>query len=489
MRTDARALAWTAPWLLAAALASPAAAQALPGEDAPLQGAPAIRATPVPGQAEPPTPAPPARNGFWERDTFLGDPGGLRSRLEGYGVSLGLLEASEVLGNVTGGQRRGVIYEGLATATLGIDLDRAVGLPGGSLKVSALQIHGRGLSTNAIGNLNTASSIEATRATRLFELWFQQSFFGGRADLRVGQQGADLEFATTEYGGLFLNAGFGWPTAFAVNLPAGGPAYPLAALGARLRAQPAEPLTVLLGIFNGSPARFGDGDPQGPRNPSGASFRLNEGVFVIGEAQYRINGSVGGGGAPGLPGLYKLGAWYNSNAFTNQFFTGPGGIEAGGLAAVPPRAARGDWSLYAVADQLVWRPTGAKVGGVGVFARVAGAPGDRNLVNLSLNGGVTYKGVFGRDDDTVGLGVGWARISDTTRSADGAAASDAGFRPVRTGETVLELSYQAQLAPWWQVQPDLQYVLRPGGGIADPDRPGRRIGDAAILGVRTTILF
>ena len=39
------------------------------------------------------------------------------------------------------------------------------------------------------------------------------------------------------------------------------------------------------------------------------------------------------------------------------------------------------------------------------------------------------------------------------------------------------------------VQPDLQYVFNPGGGLPDPNRPGRRIGGAAILGLRTVVTF
>ena len=41
-----------------------------------------------------------------------------------------------------------------------------------------------------------------------------------------------------------------------------------------------------------------------------------------------------------------------------------------------------------------------------------GAPGDRNLINFSVNAGVTLKAPFeGRDDDTVGLGFGIAQVS------------------------------------------------------------------------------
>lgn len=446
------------------ALSGAASAQVAPepGSATP-PGAPAERQTPEPAQTGAGT------QGFWERDKALGSIGGVRTGLDQYGISLGLLETDEVLGNVTGGRRTGAVYEGLTTASVDVDLEKAIGLAGGTVRVSAFQIHGRGLSGNNVGNLNAISSIEATRATRLFELWYQQAFLGGRLDIKLGQQSADLEFATSTYAGLFVNASFGWPTLFAVDLPAGGPSYPLAALGARLRVRPAEPLTLLLGMFNGSPSAPGDGDPQGRRNPSGTGFRLSDGVFVIGEAQYAING---GEGAPGLPGTYKVGAWYNSNAFASPF-------------SADVRAARGNWSVYAVADQLVWRPAGARDGGIGVFVRAMGAPGDRNQVNVFVDAGATYKGVFGRDNDTVGLGVGWARISGTARAGDAAA----GLATVRSSEAVLELSYQAQLAPWLQVQPLFQYVFNPGGGIPNPDRPQKRLGDAAVFGVRSTITF
>ena len=40
-----------------------------------------------------------------------------------------------------------------------------------------------------------------------------------------------------------------------------------------------------------------------------------------------------------------------------------------------------------------------------------------------------------------------------------------------------------------QVQPDVQYVFKPGGGLANPNNPGQRIGNELVLGVRTNILF
>ena len=48
---------------------------------------------------------------------------------------------------------------------------------------------------------------------------------------------------------------FGWPMLPSADLPGGGPAYPLSALGVRVRARPIDPLTFLVGVFNGSPVR------------------------------------------------------------------------------------------------------------------------------------------------------------------------------------------------------------------------------------------
>jgi len=63
------------------------------------------------------------------------------------------------------------------------------------------------------------------------------------------------------------------------------------------------------------------------------------------------------------------------------------------------------------------------------------------------------------------------------------------FHPIRSGEAVVELSYRFQLTGWWQLQPDFQYIFSPAGGVANPNTPGRRGGDAAILGLRTAITF
>jgi porin len=63
------------------------------------------------------------------------------------------------------------------------------------------------------------------------------------------------------------------------------------------------------------------------------------------------------------------------------------------------------------------------------------------------------------------------------------------YSPVRHDETYVEATYQYQLRPWWQIQPDVQYVFDPGGGVVDPNNPANRVKNEFVLGVRTNVLF
>ena len=482
--------------LLSLGIVPPALAQASSdATPAPAAGQsdaqPAAPATADSAAAKPDA-TPPAPTGFWERSNLLGDMGGLRPWLGNYGVTVGLQETSEYLNNLSGGTRRGGAYDGLTQIGIGVDTQKAFGLPGGIFNVSGLQIHGSNLSSRDLQTLQAASGIEANDATRLWELWYQQSLLGGKVDVKVGQQSLDQEFMVSQYAATFMNATFGWSVLPSVDLPAGGPAYPLSSLGARLRVTPSDNWTVLAGVFNGNPAGNGVGDPQ-TLNAHGTNFNLHDSALFIGEVQYALNPASSDPAAAkptGLPGTYKLGFWYDTQQFPDQ------GFDTNGLSLANPasngiaQSHRGDYSFYAVADQMVWRPGADSPQAVGVFARIMGAPGDRNLVDLGINAGVTLKAPFkGRDNDVVGLAVGYAQIGSHAQDlASDTAAYTPGY-PSRSAETILEATYQYQVTPWWQLQADFQYAFRPAGGIPNPESPSQRIGNEAIVGLRTNITF
>jgi porin len=183
--------------------------------------------------------------------------------------------------------------------------------------------------------------------------------------------------------------------------------------------------------------------------------------------------------------------WYDTARFPDQRFDNTGLSLADPASSGVARTHSGNFSVYGVVDQMVWRPDFQSPQSVGVFARLMGAPSDRNLVDFSVNAGVNLKAPFaGRDDDTVGIGYGLANVSGRASDLDRDSNSLAGAGiPVRSKEQFIELTYQYQAAAWWQIQPDFQYVFNPGAGIANPNNSAQRVGNEAIIGVRTIITF
>jgi porin len=267
----------------------------------------------------------------------------------------------------------------------------------------------------------------------------------------------------------------------------------------RLRWRPVNPLAILVGVFNGNPAPTTQGDPQ-KADGSGTSFPTNGGALTFVELQYTYPalGSMvyPGEGAP-LGHTYRLGAWFDSERLNDLRLDNGGLSLASPYSSGVPLVHHGDYSVYAVADQMVWREGSDPNRSVSVFARVMDTPqGDRNLIDFSANAGVVYHDpMTNRPDDTLAIGMGYAHVSSRAAAYDrdvaayNSTVSPSGYFPVRSSETYVEATYQYQLHPWWQLQPDVQYVFNPGGGIANPDEPGQRVANEFVLGLRTNVLF
>ena len=427
---------------------------------------------------------------------LLGDAGGVRSALAAHGVTVLLTDAEEVFGNASGGMRRGATYDAASTLTVQVDSAKAFGWDGGQVNVSALQLRGRSLSQYYLGDLQTVSGISATPTTRLWEAWYQQQIVAGQVDVRVGLQSLDQEFMVSQGAAVFLNTAMGWPMLPTADLYAGGPAYPLASLGARVKAQLGG-FTLLAGAYQDNPPGgpfAADGQVRGAAR-WGGNFNLRTGALLVLEAQYAVNQpeptATATASAPhGLPASYKLGMWFDSARYPDARYDRAGLSLANPLSSGQPRGDRGNFSLYAVADQTIWQAAEGPMA-LAVFLRPMLAPSDRNQIDLSVNGGLTLKAPLpGRDDDTLGLGFGLARVSNAVLGlAQDMAGLGAGYVPRRGAESFAELTYQVQATPWWQVQPDVQYRWLPGGGAANPGQPGKRLGNELIRGLRSTMTF
>jgi porin len=403
---------------------------------------------------------------------------GFKKQLADKGIGVQLNYIGEVLGNVAGGQQQGAIYDGRVELVIDADMEKLLGLKGGAFHTNGYWIQGTGLSRYYVGNLMTVSNIEALPTVRLYELWYEQKFFDDKVALRFGQLGADTEFVTSKYSSLFVNGTFGWPTITAVD-ERDGPAYPLATPGVRLKlGGDSDPFNVLMAVYNGDPAGPGVGDPQ-RRDPYGVNFTLQGPPLAIQEIQYRFNQ---GKDSPGLAGTLKLGAYRHFGDF-DDLRNDVGGLPIG-LTGNQAAVLRGNWGLYGVWDQQIYKLGGDPGKGVGFFVRAVGTPQDRNLVDLYIDAGLNFAGLVpGRPDDVFGVAGAYAQISNAARGFD----FDTGVTPIRNYEALIEVTYQAQMMPGWTLQPDFQYIVHPGGNIADGS--GAPAKDAVVIGLRTSMAF
>jgi porin len=387
---------------------------------------------------------------------------------------------------LAGGLRRGVVYDGLTTGSVTLDLGKLAGWTGATFFANAYQIHGRGPSANLVGNLQLVSSLEATPDTKLYQLWLEQVLFDGRLKIRIGQEGASDQMMLTQYGALFMNSSFGFPALPALDLPSGAPNYPLATPFVRAQFQVTEQVTLVGAVFNGDPAPNGDGDPQ-LRDRGGTAFRFNDHVLAVSEVWYSINQ---GDDATGLPGTYKFGAWYHSGHFADQQRDTAGRSLADPLSTGVPRSHSTGFAAYVVVDQMVWKQPGGKDRGIGLFLELMGAPDSFNLVNLFVAAGMNWKGPFeARPDDSFGLAVSYIGISSAKRrfGTDVIAFTGSGSQ-YAASETILEATYLYQATPWLGLQSDLQVVFNPGAGIPTSFAPSPLKNDV-IAGLRASITF
>ena len=443
---------------------------------------------------------------FLEQDYLFGDWGGLRTDLKDRGVDFEFVYFGALPANLDGGLKRGSELEGGLMVLLDLYSDKLAGYEGGQFHFGGLSIHnGREFSETYIGDLNKVSMLDFPDTLQLWELWYEQKFLDNRVALKFGQLAIDRDFVVPEYynslaGITFLNQTFFYPTmAFNVYdqpfFPVGNHALastPYGTPGVRLRVDPCQYVYFQVGAYDGNP----------DRDHGGTHVKLSseEGALMYAELTLKINQSET---AEGPPGNLKIGGYYHTDDFFDMYqgsyvafdnFVAANGIPLPPISPGPASTHDGNYGIYFLADQMLWREVGkddpAQQGLVG-FLRAAIAPKDRNLAQFGIDGGVVYKGLIPtRDWDTLGLAVSYLEISDDLRDAQRdintlitSFGGPAPFTKIADYEAVIELSYKAQLTAWWTLQPSIQRVFHPGGRVlAD-------IPDAWAFILQTTLRF
>ncbi len=362
----------------------------------------------------PPGPATPARTSLLERLAGAG--------LE---VSFALTGDAYLSGAREG--RSGA----LALAEAGVALDTAAaGLwRGGRAVVVGQWIGGRGPSAS-LGDAQVVSNIEMTPGARLSEVYLEQTFAGGRGRVALGRQDITAHLAVLEHGAVFVNSSFGLSPEFAQVGPSTAPAtFPGLTAGWAARR----------GAYVEAAAFAHLDRAAAPPGTASSGACGDDGRFYAAEAGWSRPVSDG---APHAK--FGLGGWHHARCYER-----PG--------AAP---AEGNSGVYALAEGRLPLSLGA-AGGLDAFVHGGVANGDRNAIRQYVGAGVAARGVFrSRPDDVLGFGVATARPSG--RDVPGASL------PGLAAESSLELTYRVALREGLALQPDVQYVVRPGFAATRP---------------------
>ena len=429
----------------------------------------------APEQSKPKTPD------VWHQSTLLGDWSGLRPLLDDYGIQFSLHQTSDYVGNTRGGVRQGSVYNGLLNLEIDYDLNKALGWHGAKLHLSGYGIQGQNLSSQYVGNIMTVTNVEATPSiAKVGEFWLEQKLLEDRLQLRTGLLEGDRYYMISPTATVFVNSTFGFPDSWEVNMPGEGPGYPNASPGIMATYQFSTDWTITGSLMNGQPV-----GPTATQTTYGTDFPTGNGMLSWLELAYTPKLTLG---EKILPGHYKIGSWYNSNTVDNVTLS-----ETGRTFTNPVnKTYRGQYSLYALADQTLYREGDSTTQGLSAFARVALSPQQsRNVVTSYFDLGVAYTGLFaGRPDDIIGLAFAWAKFTPYLNGQIAAENSLGGTAtPMPKPEQLVELTYQAPISPWLSLQPFAQLSINPGGKAPMPNNPKQAIPNATIIGLRANIAF
>lgn len=324
-----------------------------------------------------------------------------------------------------------------------VDLEKIAGISGTTIHLDLL--HNAGAFANdGVGTLQCIDNIEVWNPKlRVFEAWVQKDL-GGRASLRAGVLDLNSEFYTTAAAGLLVAPPFGIGSELAATGPAGPSIFPLTSVGARLEKGFGKTGYVRAAIYNARPGIRAGG--------VGSSFTLDKGVLTAVQA--------GVGDAQNI----SVGVWTYSHKQDDIW------LSALGVAAARKRSK----GAYMMIEQPL---IGDGDRDVTAFARVGISDGKTSIFNGGWQAGVLATGVFRkRPDSKASFGVAQGALAAGFRKI----LNMGGTRPAKA-ESMIELTYADKLAPFLTVQPDIIYVVHPGGDA--------RAKDALVLNLRFTFSF
>lgn len=323
----------------------------------------------------------------------------LGQELLGAGVLPRLRYVQSFAANPYGGLTRGTDTSGVVIFGSDFDLNKLANIPGGQFHISFAQFYGHELATDHIGTRTKVQSFYYPKKQfELSEFTYEQSFLDHRLTAVVGRANATGEFARSTYGCRFQNVA---DCPFELTQAVGGfPGFPYVNWGGHLRYNPTPAAYVKAGAFETNSTR---------NTTTGFDWGFNHstGMVIPVEAGYGTDYTT-----DDYPRHLKAGGWYNTAPYTDPYYN-TANRSRGLFGGKPQPRGGGRAGVYALGDQVVWRPDATSPRGVAAFTTL-GAPLDgRELFAFQgVAGGIWTGPSAARPADQVGLMGSFIRISD-----------------------------------------------------------------------------
>jgi len=413
---------------------------------------------------------------WWRGDALTGDWWGTRNWMDkDTGIEFSGTYTTDLAGNPVGGMEQGFTYTDNIAFGAKLDLEKLVGWNGATFTIAATDRNGTSLSQNYIGNQFTVQQIFGGQTIVLTGLHLTQRLLDDKMEIKVGRFSAGDDFASSPLYWLYMNNGIdGNPQALPVN--ASFSAYPWASWAARVRFEPSPDWNAMFGLYQVSNKTFN-------RYLHGVnlSFEPTDGVMFLGQVGWtpeffrrpvkRVETereeneelSEAEENTHGLPGHYWFGAYYSTWEY-GQFGS--------------TQSAANAYGFYWHADQKVYQEAPGSDQGLTLWTAFVLSP-QENIAKIPFqwNCGVAYQGVVPqRDQDIAMFGLAYGSFSDDYGNAGNAYNGE----PV-SYEMALEWGYRIQFNRFLYAQPNIQYIVQPGGTGSIPD--------AFVLGMQIGVTF
>lgn len=336
----------------------------------------------------------------------------------GFGQESGLLFNAAVtvdnINNFGGGIKQGSSFLGLLNLQLAYKPNKSI-FRNTDFFVSVIKTAGKPASENFIGDAQVASNIEGYAPLFFYELWAKQNF--DSFSLLAGLHDLNSVFFVSDHSSLFINSSFGISPGLTLNMPLS--IFPSVTFG-MVAGYEKQKVSFFSGLYNVNHAF-----------PEEENFHLHnhnfgDGFFNINELQYR----------PNKNSQLKIGAYYKICNDTVTF------------------SGKKNYGIYLVADKTFYT-SATEDKSVNGFLQLNSNLVKNNPASEYIGAGLLLKGfLLKKYKDVFGFGLAAVKLNRLNE-----------YDQYEKGsfETAIELNYQITLFEMLTVQPDIQYIINPGG--------------------------